>query len=355
MTKRPIILAAGGTGGHVFPAVALARALQARGCPVTVITDRRGQGFGENLPGVTVLRIPAGRFDGGIAAKLLGLGALGLGLAAAFRHLRRLDPEVVVGFGGYPSVPTMVAAALLRLPVLIHEQNAILGRANRLLAPFMRQIAVSFPGRGVRTGNPVRPEIAALRAEPYPVPAAEDRLELLVLGGSQGARVFSDVVPEALRLLSPALKSRLRIAQQARAEDAERVRAFYREAGLDAEIAPFFADVPARLARVHLVIARAGASTVAELTAVGRPAILVPYPFATDDHQTANARALADAGGALLVPQPDFTAASLAELLAGLLAAPDRLCALSGAALGFGRPDAAERLADLVLSLREGA
>jgi len=354
----PIILAAGGTGGHVFPAEALARALLARGREVVIITDRRGQGFGqknlgERLPGVPVLRIRAGRFDGGIGAKLLGAGELLIGIAEALRHLRKLRPAAVVGFGGYPSVPAVLAGALLRLPTLIHEQNAVLGRANRLLAPFVGKIAVGFPGKGVHTGNPVRPEIAALRAQPYRAPEAKDRFELLILGGSQGARIFSDVVPEALTLLPDSLKTRLRVAQQARPEDLERVRAAYAASGIEAELAPFFADVPVRLARAHLVIARAGASTVAELTVAGRPSILVPYPFATDDHQTANAGALAKAGAALLVAQPEFTAAALAERLEGFT--PSRLGEIAESARAFGMPDAAERLSDLVLTISEAS
>lgn len=352
MRGRPVILAAGGTGGHVFPAEALARALQGRGREVVLVTDRRGQGFGDRMPGIPVYRIPAGRFDRGWAARLSGVAELGLGFVAALLRLRRLRPAAVVGFGGYPSVPTVAAAALLRLPTVIHEQNAVLGRANRLLAPLVRRVAMSFPaGKGIHTGNPVRPEIAALRAEPYRAPEEGGRFELLVLGGSQGARIFSDVVPEALSLLPPAFKSGLRVTQQARPEDLERVRAAYRVAGIEAELAPFFADVSLRLARAHLAVTRSGASTVAELTAAGRPSVLVPYPFATDDHQTANAKALADAGGAVLVPQPEFTPESLARLLRGFT--PFRLLEAAEAARSFGRPDAAGRLCDLVLSLSE--
>jgi UDP-N-acetylglucosamine--N-acetylmuramyl-(pentapeptide) pyrophosphoryl-undecaprenol N-acetylglucosamine transferase len=353
-----VVLAAGGTGGHMFPAEALARELLGRGFRVALVTDRRGQAFGDKLPGVALHRIRAGRFGGGLMGKVAGLTGLALGTIEAGRLLRRLAPAAAVGFGGYPSLPTMLAAARLRLPTTIHEQNAILGRANRLLAPRARVIAASFAEtQGLRpadqarltvTGNPVRPAIAALHGTPYRAPETGGAFEILVIGGSQGARVLSEVIPAAFAALPEALRRRLRVTQQARAEDLDAVREAHRASGVAAELATFFADVPERLARAHLVISRSGASTVAELATVGRPAILVPYLHAADDHQTANARALEKAGGAWVMPQASFAAASLAEMLTALIAAPDRLARAAAAAAGQARPEAARALADVV-------
>ncbi|MGO8919026.1 MAG: undecaprenyldiphospho-muramoylpentapeptide beta-N-acetylglucosaminyltransferase [Stellaceae bacterium] len=353
-----IALAAGGTGGHMFPAEALARELLGRGFRVALVTDRRGQAFGDALPGVALHRIRAGRIGAGLASKVVGLAGLALGTLQAGRLLRALAPHAAVGFGGYPSVPTMLAASRLGLPTLIHEQNAILGRANRLLAPRAKVIATAFAELGgvraadrarlVLTGNPVRPAIAALRGVPYRPPAADGPLEILVIGGSQGARVLSEVVPAAFAALPGALRRRLSVTQQARAEDLDAVRRAHAASGVAAELATFFADVPERLARAHLVISRSGASTMAELTVTGRPAILVPYLHAADDHQTANARALEKAGGAWVMAQESFSSSALAELLAALMAAPERLARAAAAAHAQGRPDAARALADLV-------
>lgn len=359
--SAPIVLAAGGTGGHMFPAEALARELTGRGFAVALITDRRGQAFGDKLPGVALHRIRTGRFGAGLVSKVVGMAGLALGTLEAGRLLRALAPAAAVGFGGYPSVPTMLAATRQGVPTVIHEQNAILGRANRLLAPRAARIAAGFSELGgvrpadrariIVTGNPVRPAIAALRNAPYRVPAADAAFDLLILGGSQGARVLSEVVPAAFAALPEALRRRLRVTQQARAEDLEAVRAAHRASGVAAELAPFFADVPERLARAQLVISRAGASTLAELAIIGRPAILVPYLHAADDHQTANARTLEQAGAAWVMAQATFTAASLAERLAALIAAPDQLAHAAAAAHSQGRPDAARDLADLVLAV----
>jgi UDP-N-acetylglucosamine--N-acetylmuramyl-(pentapeptide) pyrophosphoryl-undecaprenol N-acetylglucosamine transferase len=285
---------------------------------------------------------------------------LAAGTVQAVRLLRRLSPAAVVGFGGYPSVPTMLAAAWLRLPTLIHEQNAVLGRANRLLAARMRHIATGFPvvsglraadaSRAVHTGNPVRPAVLAAGESQYRPPLPGAGIELLVLGGSQGARVLSDVVPPALAGLPPALRTMLRVSQQARPEDLAAAAQRYAEAGIAVELDRFFADVPARLERAQLVICRAGASTIAELAAVGRPALLVPYPHAADDHQSANARAFAEAGGGWVTAQADLDPATLARQLAQLLADPARLQGAARNAFHFGRRDAARRLAALVLA-----
>jgi len=355
-----VVLAAGGTGGHMFPAEALARALLTRGRRVALMTDSRGEAFGDRFPGVALHRVRAGRFSGTLLRKALGLVELALGTVEAARHLRTLAPAAVVGFGGYPSVPTMLAAARQNRPTVIHEQNAILGRANRLLASRARRIATSFPevgglsmadrSRVTETGNPVRPTVTALRDTPYAESSGDTPFELLVLGGSQGARILGTVVPEALARLPEALRRRLRLAQQARPENLEAVHAAHAASGIAAEIRPFFDDVPARLARAQLVIARSGASTVAELTVMGRPAILVPYRYAADDHQTANARALEAAGAAWVMSETAFTAEALAQRLAALMNEPATLAKAARAAHGLGRPDAAERLADLVLA-----
>jgi UDP-N-acetylglucosamine--N-acetylmuramyl-(pentapeptide) pyrophosphoryl-undecaprenol N-acetylglucosamine transferase len=351
------VFAAGGTGGHLFPAEAVARLLVAHGGSVHLLTDRRADAFADAVPGLTIDLVRAGRLGGGPFNAAYGLAEMAVGIVQARRLLRGLAPAVAVGFGGYPSVPTMLAAAQLGLPTLIHEQNAVFGRANRLLAPRARRIATGFPqtqglreadrDRAIHTGNPVRPAIQA--AAPY-TPHSETP-ELLVVGGSQGAQIFSQVVPAALALLPPGLRARLRLSQQARPEDKEAVAARYRELRIAAEIETFFGDMAARLQRAHLVICRAGASTIAELAASGRPALLVPYPHAMDDHQTANAAQFAGGGGGWVIPQTEFTAEALAARLTTLCGAPAALAAAAASARGFARDDAAEHLAGLVQSL----
>jgi UDP-N-acetylglucosamine--N-acetylmuramyl-(pentapeptide) pyrophosphoryl-undecaprenol N-acetylglucosamine transferase len=354
-----ILLAAGGTGGHVFPAEALAGELLGRGLKVALVTDKRGQAFGNRLPGVVLHRIRAGRPGASLMSRLVTACEMVLGFAAARRVLRALGPDAAVGFGGYPSIPTMLAASRMGLPTVIHEPNARLGRANRWLLPRMGRIATAFAQvdgigaadrrRLVETGNPVRPAVLAQRDAVYAVPRPGGPVEMLVIGGSQGAHIMSAVVPLALKLLPTSLKARLRLAQQARPEDREAVRAAYAESGIEAEISSFFDDMPARLARAHLVISRAGASTVAELCVTGRPAILVPYGRATDDHQAANADALEAAGAAWVMREQNFTPATLARRLETLFASPDLLRRAAAAAHRLGKPDAAKRLADLVL------
>jgi UDP-N-acetylglucosamine--N-acetylmuramyl-(pentapeptide) pyrophosphoryl-undecaprenol N-acetylglucosamine transferase len=361
-----VVLAAGGTGGHVFPAEALAAELKTRGANVVLFTDRRGDAVGGApggvLGGVETRRIrSAGVAGKGLAARIRSTLELGLGLFQARSLLRRLTPQAVVGFGGYPSVPTMLAACFGGYHTLVHEQNAVLGRANRLLAGRVERIASAFEhparlpagaaGKIVHTGMPVRSAFAEIRGRSYPDIGTDGPIRLLVLGGSQGARVFGEVVPDAIGRLDERLRRRLLIGQQCRPENLEQAEAAYRRLGLDAELARFFNDVPQRLAAAHLVIARAGASTVAEITAVGRPAILIPYPHAIDDHQSANARAVADAGAAWVMAQPTFTPEALAERLRGLLAAPDTLRQAAERARTAGRPEAAARLADAVFDL----
>jgi UDP-N-acetylglucosamine--N-acetylmuramyl-(pentapeptide) pyrophosphoryl-undecaprenol N-acetylglucosamine transferase len=358
---RTVALAAGGTGGHMFPAEALAGELLHRGIKVALLTDRRGRSFGDGLGQVSIHQISAGTLGGGVVDRAQGALRLAIGLFQARGILARLRPGAVVGFGGYPSVPTMLAASRAGRPTVLHEQNAVLGRANRLLAPHAARLAVSFPtvqtfdriaaDRIVFTGNPVRPAIAVVGQSLYPAPAPDGPLELLVLGGSQGARVFGRLLPAAMALLPAALRERIRLVQQCRPENLEAARSAYAGMAQPPELAAFFDDVPVRLARAHLVIARAGASTVAELTAAGRPAILVPYPFATDDHQSANARALDAAGGAWLMAECALTPQSLAERLQALLGDPATLSRAAQAARAAGRPDAAARLADMVMGL----
>ena len=363
--NAPVVLAAGGTGGHLFPAEALAAELQRRGRAVALVTDARAAGYETRFPGVAVHVVPSGTPSArGVVGKLRAGFDIAIGVMAARRTLRQIAPSVVVGFGGYPSFPTMLAAAQMRLPTVIHEQNAPLGRVNRVLAGRVGAIAASFPDTiGVReidqakvtvTGNPVRDAIRAVRDVAYAAPGRERPLNLLILGGSQGATILSDVVPAALAALPTDLRMRLRVVQQCRPEDLARVNAVYAEAGIAAETAAFISDVPARLAACHLAITRAGASTVAELTVAGRPSILVPYLHAMDDHQTANAKALVAAGAAYLTPQLGFTPATLQAALQILLDNDIALARMAASARALGRPDAAVALADLVLSRNGG-
>ena len=357
-SKRPIVLAAGGTGGHVFPAQALASELLRRGHRVVLVTDSRGEAFSKAVPGIEIRTISAGRVDGGPIGKMRGIFMLGVGLIQSGKILRELSPAAVVGFGGYPSIPTMVAATRAGLATLIHEQNAVLGRANRLVASKVTRIATAFSAIGgydgdsarlVQTGNPVRDAVVAHREDSYP--DAADRLGIIVIGGSQGARTLGRVVPEAIARLPEALCRRLDVTQQCRDEDLANARDIYGRCDANVEIAAFFSDLPERLAKAHLAITRAGASTVAELTCIGRPAILVPYPHATDDHQTANARAIEAADAAWIVPDVDMDPDGLSQRLAALLSDTATLTGAAAAAHRLGRPDAAGDLADAVEAL----
>jgi UDP-N-acetylglucosamine--N-acetylmuramyl-(pentapeptide) pyrophosphoryl-undecaprenol N-acetylglucosamine transferase len=355
---HPIVIAAGGTGGHFFPAEALAAELIRRGHRIVLMTDARSGGLRSAVFAEREHFVLQGSGIAGRGAIKAAKGALALltGIRQARRIIRDLHPAVVVGFGGYPAVAPVVAAAFSRPrpAIILHEQNGVLGRANRMLSRWCATLALSLRAttrvpHGTRTevtGNPVRPEIRALVGTFYTPPHADIRL--LILGGSLGARVFSDVVPAALVALPDALRVRLSVTQQCRIEDMDRVRAAYDAAGIKADLAPFFSDVAVRLASAHLVIARAGASTVAEIAVAGRPAILVPLPGAIDNHQEANARALSDVPAAWMIRQPAFTAAALTERLAALLTDPTTLALVAQAAQAAARPDAAARLADLV-------
>ena len=354
---RPVVLATGGTGGHVFPAEALAGELEARGVPFTLVTDTRGKQWQGALSRQPIHYIHSASPTGSLSNRLKAMASLGLGLFDAWRALGRIAPSAVVGFGGYASVPTMIAARLRRLPAMLHEQNAVLGRANRLVQGGVERVATSFvPTRHISendervrlVGNPVRPAVRDLRTLVYRPPVSDRIVDVLVFAGSQGAASFSKVVPEAILSLPAPLRQRLRLVQQCRPEDLGQVNATYKLAGIVAELAPFFSDLPQRLAAAHLVIARSGASTVAELATVGRPSILVPYPHAADDHQMANARAYEAAGACLVVPHAAFSGPVLAAELRALLDDPRRLADMAAAAHAVGRPDAAARLADVV-------
>jgi UDP-N-acetylglucosamine--N-acetylmuramyl-(pentapeptide) pyrophosphoryl-undecaprenol N-acetylglucosamine transferase len=355
-----VLLAAGGTGGHLFPAEALADALAQRGVVVDLATDDRATRYGREFPARTTHIIPSDTLRGRDPVALAKtVWRLGLGSGMAYRLLGALRPAAVVGFGGYPSIPPVLAASLRGIPTAVHDANAVIGRANRFLASRATAIATTFPSildaypklaaKATHTGNPLRAAVIAAAQTPFDAPVAGGPLRLLVFGGSQGARVMADIVPPALARLEATLRARLAITQQAREEDAGRVREAYAASGIAAEIAPFFADLPQRIASTHLVVSRSGAGTVAELAAIGRPAILVPLPGALDQDQFANASVLERAGGAVLLRQSDFTPERLAAEVTALAAAPDRLVIMASAARSVGTLDAAERLADLVL------
>jgi UDP-N-acetylglucosamine--N-acetylmuramyl-(pentapeptide) pyrophosphoryl-undecaprenol N-acetylglucosamine transferase len=358
MISRHYVLAAGGTGGHMVPAHALAEELMRRGHRVALVTDDRGARIPGLFSGVQVHVLPAGRLSGGPIGWLRASRNIFTGRAMALRLYETFRPSAVIGFGGYPALPALLAARADKVPTLIHEQNAVLGRVNRLMARKVDAIATAYdtvqrlPAKAANkthlVGNPVREEVLALRELPFP-PLTEDGIfRLLVTGGSQGATVLSDVVPEGLALLPEHFRRRLQVTQQCRETDIEKVRARYAELGIPADLATYLPDMPERLNWAHLVIARAGASTIAELTAAGRPAILVPLPSATHDHQTYNARELAKAGGARMIAQTRFTPVELAKQLQKLALDPGSLANAAARARAVGRPNAAADLADLV-------
>jgi UDP-N-acetylglucosamine--N-acetylmuramyl-(pentapeptide) pyrophosphoryl-undecaprenol N-acetylglucosamine transferase len=360
--RREVLLAAGGTGGHLFPAEALAIALAQHGVAVHLVTDERATRFGASFPAEAVHTISAGTpMARSPLSVLLALGRLARGTVQSYALLGRLKPAVIVGFGGYPTVPPLLAATWRKVPAVIHEQNGVIGRANRLLAPRVDRIATGFASvkgiegalaaKAVHVGNPVRPAVIAAATLPFPELAAGGPLRLCAFGGSQGARVMSDVVPAALALLDEADRKRIMVVQQAREEDIGRVRQLYLQHAIQAEIQPFFRDLPARIAASHLVIGRSGASTVAELAVIGRPAILVPLPNALDQDQAANAATLAAIGAAEVVTQDVFTPRWLAGALKARLDDPSLLTKAAEAAKSAGIPDAADRLAALVLQV----
>lgn len=356
------MLAAGGTAGHLFPAFALAQELGRRAITVDLITDMRGDRYGADFPARQIYRVAAATLSGSspIAAARTGL-TLTRGTAAAFKLLGEVRPAAVVGFGGYPTFPPLLAAKLRRIPSALHEANAVLGRANRMLAKRVTAIATSFDdvagiepglkGKVRFTGNPVRDAVVEWSQRPYRAPAPGGPFNLLVFGGSQGARYFSEAVPPALAALPEAMRSMLFVTQQARTEDVAAVEAAYRTAGIRALVSPFFKALPEEIAKAHVVIARAGAGTVSELTVIGRPGILVPLPHALDNDQLLNARRVEAAEAGWCLEQKSLSVETLTGAIRQLLDDPDLLTRVAAAARRIGRPDAVSRLADLVEGL----
>ncbi len=360
-----VLIAAGGTGGHLFPAHAFAQEMLKRGWRVVLMTDIRGRRYAEGFPAEAIIDVPAATFSLSNPIKAAGGGLRVLrGIAAARGHFARLNPALVAGFGGYPSVPALWVARAQKVPILIFQSDAVLGRVNRYFAPAAAAIACGFerldrlpPGCEAKkrvTGNPIRPAILAMRDAPYPDAPEGGRLTILVTGGSQGARLFGEVVPVAIAQLPPELRDRVHVVQQVREEQMDEVRSTYDHAAVSFELAPFFADMPQRLAQAHLFIGRAGASSVTEVQAVGRPAIFVPLGIAADDHQTANAEGMVDVGAADVIAEVNFDAAALGKVLRARLADPHGLAVRAAAARASGRIDAAEKLADLAIDLGGG-
>ena len=362
MTRtRHFVLAAGGTGGHMVPAAALAEELTRRGHRVALVSDARGVRFPGLFEGVQTHVIPAGRFAGGPVGWAKAAREMWQGRAMAAELYRTFKPAAVVGFGGYPAFPALSAAFTAGIRTAVHEQNAVLGRVNRLVAGKVDAIATSYQetervkprlrDKVHLIGNPVRDSVLALRAKPYPLLDEEGIFRVLVTGGSQGASILSQVVPDGLAMLPVAFRRRLQVTHQARIEDIDAAREKYASLDIAADLATYLPDLPEHLGWAHLVIARAGASTIAELTAAGRPAILVPLPSATDDHQTANAREITRAGGARTIPQSAFTPSELAKQMQKLGLDPEALQNAAARARACGTPEAASDLADLVESL----
>ncbi|MFB2550763.1 undecaprenyldiphospho-muramoylpentapeptide beta-N-acetylglucosaminyltransferase [Ensifer soli] len=363
MTKGIILLSAGGTGGHLFPAEALAHELKARGYSVHLVTDSRAERYAGSFPADAVHVVPSATIGSKNPLKVArSLWTLWNGIRTARRLMGRLKPLAVAGFGGYPTVPPLIAATGLGIPSLIHEQNAVMGRANRALAPRVKAIAGGFLPEGtgayaaktVTTGNPVRPAVLEAANTPYRPSGDGAPFDLVVFGGSQGAQFFSKAIPQAISALDERAQQRLRITQQARPEDREKVEPVYARLGLKAEVSPFFTDMAARIADANLVICRSGASTVSEIAVIGRPAILVPYPYALDHDQAANAAALAAEGGARVIAQSELGQEKLSALIADAMADPDALQAMADKARRTGKPDAARHLADMVEAIAGG-
>lgn len=363
MARPLILLAAGGTGGHLFPAEALAHALKAEGYAVHLVTDSRAERFAGKFPADEIHVVPSATIGSKNPVQMMkAFWRLWRGYRAARSLVRRLKPRAVVGFGGYPTVPPLMAASGLKVPCMIHEQNAVMGRANKLLAQRVTVIAGGFLPEGegefaaktVATGNPVRPAVLAASAVPYQPSSGDMPFNLVVFGGSQGAQYFSNAIPDAIALLDEAQRIRLRIVQQARPEDVEAVVARYKALDIPAKVSPFFGDMAERIAKAHFLICRSGASTVSEISVIGRPSMLVPYPYALDHDQAANAATLAARGGAKVIPQAQLTAESLAALLHNAMNDPDRMAAMAAAAKASGKPDATTLLARLTGFIASG-
>lgn len=361
--NKTVLLASGGTGGHIFPAEALSLELKARGISCILITDKRYEKYVGNLQQFEAHIIRTGNFQGGILKKIRSVINILIGFYQSWKLIRSLRSSLVVGFGGYPSFPSMWVALRMGVRTIIHEQNSLLGHTNQVLSEKVDLIATSFPdvigiGGNLKNkvkliGNPVRPAISSLREMPYPEIQENGVLRILVVGGSQGASVFSRVVPEAIEMLPKAQRSRIRIDQQCRADDIKETKDKYDKLGVSADLSTFFTDIPLRLASTHLVITRSGASTLAELTVSGRPALMVPYPHSKDDHQMINATALEDEGGGWVMPQDAFTPANLSAKIEGFLNLPSSLEEAAAKSKQAGKPDACKDLADLVQSILE--
>lgn len=361
MSAPLLIIAAGGTGGHMFPAQALAEVMLARGWRVRLSTDARGARYtGGFHPAVEIVQVSSATFArGGLAAKALVPLRIASGAFAAMMRMMRDKPAAVVGFGGYPSIPALTAAWALRLPRMIHEQNGVLGRVNQVFAKRVDAVACgTWPTvlpdgvEGVHVGNPVRASVLERAGAGYISPG-DYPMEILVMGGSQGARILSDVVPPAIAGLPMNILANIRVSHQARDEDAERVTAYYEQSGITADVQPFFEDVPRRMSEAQLVISRAGASSIADISVIGRPAILIPFAAATGDHQTANARGLVEAGAAIMVPESAADPDSMTQQIETILTAPDAALKMANAALSTGKPEAAEALATMVEKLAQ--
>ena len=359
MSTPLLIIAAGGTGGHMFPAQALAEVMLKRGWRVRLSTDARGARYTGGFPEeVEIVEVSSATFArGGLAAKALVPLRIGAGILGATWRMMRDKPSVVVGFGGYPSIPALGAASLLRVPRMIHEQNGVLGRVNEVFSKRVDAVAcgtwpTTLPEgvEGVHTGNPVRASVLERAGAGY-IPPGDYPMQLLVMGGSQGARILSDVVPPAIAGLPMEMLRNVRVSHQARAEDHDRVAGYYAEQGIDADVQPFFDDVPRRMSEAQLVISRAGASSVADISVIGRPSILIPFAAATGDHQTANARGLVDAGAAIMVPESAASTESMTEQIKSVLDNPAGALQMALAALSVGKPEAAENLAAMVEDL----
>ncbi|MGD9967722.1 MAG: undecaprenyldiphospho-muramoylpentapeptide beta-N-acetylglucosaminyltransferase [Hyphomonadaceae bacterium] len=361
MTKKIVVIAAGGTGGHLFPAAAFAEEMFRRGWRVVLMTDARGRRYAEGFPAERVEDVPAATLSANPITAIPAALKIWRGINAAKARFTQARPSLVAGFGGYPSFPALMAARAHKVPILIHEQNSVLGRVNRAMANAAQIVACGFDrldrlpqaaaSRKHVVGNPVRLPILAVRERPYPEAPAGGRLNLLIIGGSQGARVFGEVIPAAIALLPQALRARLDVVHQVREEQVEAARRAYKKANVNAEVAPFFSDMGQRLGAAHLVISRAGASSVTELQVAGRPAILVPFAAAADDHQTANAEGLTAVGAADLFTEAEFGPGALAALLERRLADPHGLAVRAAAARAAAKPDAAKSLADLAESI----
>jgi len=364
LSKPHIFLAAGGTGGHIFPAEALAIELISRGYRLSLLTDKRGIKLSKKISHLGAYAIKSGGVSGrGLLGKILSLISVFIGFIQALFLCIRLKPQIIVGFGGYACVPAMLAGLLCRINLVIHEQNAVLGRANRLFVSSAKKLAISYEKCShvpnildeniVFTGMPLRPSVLIEYKVKYPILDPKSKIILSVFGGSQGAAVFSDVVPSALSKIEKSLRSRVTVTHQSRPEDIEKTKIAYQNIGIDADVEDFFNDAPKRIASSHLVICRAGASTIAELSAIGRPAILVPYKYAVDDHQLLNAKAYEETGSGWLIKENDFTSLVLEQKLKSLFLNPGKLKAAQLASRKFGRREASNEIAKIIDELIE--